>query len=379
MVLVPPPTNTTTAKEPRARLQVRLTQKISVPITTTAMSDPWDAFGDDDDDDSDDDQGTGSSQMAPTESLALYLTQYFVKERHVSQLDKIRIRILGKEESNEWQAPLARRSFTIVTNGESTTAVDVLVGHGEDDPAALSAAASAAVVPGGLLAVPSGEAQNDNARDETQWDTENMVKDAGWKIFTKWPAPIQSQTCPWLPAHYDLNDERKRVAEACVPLTAVEREECSQNVGATLSDTRIQMAVQKLQMYGYCVVPGLLNPQTSRQFGQTALEDLRQAAKVLKEREDVDLMEPRNSTQEPASYRELSMREDLRMDLRHGPKLRAWRGEAGSEPWTITALETQKSLATKAVDTDRFLRGHAVLLEIVRRAMNPVNSALSPG
>ena len=73
------------------------------------------------------------------------------------------------------------------------------------------------------------------------------------------------------------------------------------------------------------------------------------------------------------------MREDMRMDLRHGPKLRAWRGLVGSRPWTITALESKERLATQATNPDRFLRGHPVLLEIVRRTTNPVNPALSPG
>ena len=223
------------------------------------MSDPWDAFGGDEDDSSLDDQGQGigSYQTVPTESLALCLTQYFVKERHISQFDKIRIRVSAKKESSEWQSPLARRGFSIVANGDSATAVDVLVRHCGDDPAAFSEMALASVVPGGLLAVLSGEDQNDKLWNESEYDNANVVNDAGWKIFMKWPAPIQSQTCPWLPAHYDLNAEQSRVAEACVPLTAIEREECSHNVGATLSDTKIQMAVQKLQLYGYCVILGL--------------------------------------------------------------------------------------------------------------------------
>eukprot|EP00977_Amphora_coffeiformis_P003008 scaffold572_cov229-Amphora_coffeaeformis.AAC.13 len=341
------------------------------------MSDPWDAFGDDEDDSSVDDQGQGigSYQTVPTESLALSLTQYFVKECHISQFDRIRIRVLAKNESNEWRSPLTRRNFTIVADGDSTTAVDVLVGHIES----FSEMVLAAVVPGGLVGVLSGEDQIDKLWNEAEYDIANVVKDSGWKLFTKWPAPIQSQTCPWLPAHYDLNAERRRVAEACVPLTAMEREECAHIVGATLSDTKIQMAVQKLQLYGYCVVPGLLKPEASRRFGEIALGDLHHAARVLREREGVDLMEPRNSKKEPASYQELSMREDFRMDLRHGPKLRAWRGMVGSRPWTITALETQERLATQAANPDRFLRGHPVLLEIVRRTTNPVNPALSPG
>ena len=74
------------------------------------------------------------------------------------------------------------------------------------------------------------------------------------------------------------------------------------------------------------------------------------------------------------------MREDLRMDLRHGPRLDAWRRPTGCTPWTLTALEDQTTLAGQYENRpDRFLRGHPIILEVVRQTMNPVDTALAPG
>jgi hypothetical protein len=180
-----------------------------------------------------------------------------------------------------------------------------------------------------------------------------------------------------LPTNHDIYAERKRVAEASCSLMAYQRERAQQD--AKIPERVIQAAVQSLQTCGYCIIPGLLNPQTSRRFGEMALSDLKDAAKILKEREGVDLYEPRNSIQEPASYRELSMREDLRMDLRHGPRLNAWRGVEGSQPVTFTALDTQDTLSATVTAPSHFLRGHPAVLEIVRRTMNPSDESLAPG
>lgn len=362
------------------------------------MADPWDAFGDDDDDDDDENDNASSASM---EALALWLTQYFLTERHITALSTIRIMASTDDNDCLSTVPLVRRGFSVVTNDKANNnKVDVYIIGTEnkhpDNLQQLASVAASVVVPGGLLVLAQQQAaasSNDNnllssMLSPDTWDVRNPVKvpvdddNNHCMVVTKWPAGIQEKSCPWLPAQYDVYAERQRVSQASVTLTAADREACQQQNSATavVSVVTVAAAVQKMQTYGYCVLPGLLDPETSQRVGQIALEDLHQAAAVLKQREGVDLMEPRNSTQEPAAYRELSMREDFRMDLRHGPRLDAWRGPNGCKPWTMTALQDQKALGQDYTGRpDRFLRGHPIILEIVRQTMNPVDQALAAG
>lgn len=365
------------------------------------MADPWDAFGDDDD--VDDGNSVPRNDNDPAvESLALWLTQYFVRERHLTgaSLNKIRVATCSLYNNNHddesWHVPLERRGFSVATKSHhgKKNRVDVLILQSQPTDEQCKEAsfeATSRVMPGGLLIVPCElivrYEQNSSLFKEDHWDARNPLPvpdemNPDWMVLKKWSAGIQDETCPWLPAHYDVYAERRRVSAACVTLTSAEHEACVQNIEAgytVLSPSIIVEAVKKLQTYGYCVIPELLDPTTSQKLGQSALGDLHEAAALLKQREGVDLMDPCNSTQEPASYLELSMREDLRMDLRHGPRLNVWRGTKGCQPWTMTALDDQKALAERYHCPDRFLRGHPVILEVVRRTMNPVDTTLSPG
>lgn len=350
--------------------------------------DPWDVFGEEEEDK---DKADKEPEGLSTESLALNLTHYFVKERHLSSLTDIHIwgfRQQGSSCDKVWQEPLTRRGFTVIPSTDDETLVDVVLVLEEHADATDIQTASLRLVPGGFLALPRFLAHSFtfNGKPQPQleevWDVRNpiAIPDESsaalpeWVIFTKWSAPIQASTCPWLPAHHNLYAERQRASQATCTLTTRERESPT-----AVSEATVSRAVEKLQTHGYCIIPGLLDPETSQTFGKLSLADLAEAATVLKEKEGVDLREPRNSTQEPAAYRELSMREDLRMDLRHGPRLNDWRGKQGCEPVLFTALDDQKTLATKADAPNRFLRGHPVILEIVRRTMNLSDKTLAPG
>ena len=98
---------------------------------------------------------------------------------------------------------------------------------------------------------------------------------------------------------------------------------------------------------GYCVLPGLLDTNECLEWGSAILNCVHDASKILLERDGVDIYDPQNSQTEPQSYREMSMREDLRMDLRHGPalsKLRALKegdAEAGGKSIVLPATEDQ--------------------------------------
>jgi hypothetical protein len=125
-----------------------------------------------------------------------------------------------------------------------------------------------------------------------------------------------------------------------------------------------------MREYGYCILPGLLDEDECLEWGSAVLDCVHDASKVLLERDGVDIYHPQSSGTEPQSYRELSMREDLRMDLRHGPalaKLRARKegsAAAGGRPIVLKANEDSHG-------DGLFLRAHPSLLEILRRTMNP--------
>ncbi|KAL7572755.1 hypothetical protein ACA910_009019 [Epithemia clementina (nom. ined.)] len=198
-------------------------------------------------------------------------------------------------------------------------------------------------------------------------------------ICPKWVCPIQDQACPWLGYNNNnnkllLDKERQRLDQASVYTTVQEQET------HRLSNASMDRAVHCLKTTGYCILPRLLDSATSQAFGRAALSDLDQAVQLLWQHESVDLWHPgKSQTLEPASYQELSMREDLRVDLRHGPALQQIRGAAaGSKPWTITAQTPLIEVGAAATTDDNsnnnnhcFLRGHVDLVDIVRRVMNP--------
>jgi Phytanoyl-CoA dioxygenase (PhyH) len=197
-----------------------------------------------------------------------------------------------------------------------------------------------------------------------------------WHSILQWPCQIAAETCPWLPKKHCCTTERQTLARATVALSVHERStmpSTADEVEVTLSAHSIRAAVNALKTHGYCVLSGLLSPHREQCliYGKAVLSDLRAASRILKE-QGIDLYHPLDSSKEPDAYRELSMREDCRMDVRHGPALDKLRGPPGCRPVTIRS-------DTVGLSGD-FLRGHANLLAIVRQVMNPVKSShLSAG
>jgi Phytanoyl-CoA dioxygenase (PhyH) len=179
-----------------------------------------------------------------------------------------------------------------------------------------------------------------------------------WSLYTRWPCLVDTRSCPWLSSHHSVAQERRHLSTATVALSVHER------TSGYLQVTSLRKAESALRIHGYCIVSGLLSAERSTclQYGEAAKSDLNAAADVLK-RQGIDLFHPLTSTKEPDAYRELSMREDCRMDLRHGPALSALRGSEGNSSRTYTALDRE--------DKSSFLRGNANILAIVRRVMNP--------
>ena len=273
------------------------------------------------------------------------------------------------------------------------------------------------LVPGGVLVVVSlvggsdQDAANSDRLDPLLWKSYDdlpagsvapiMLPGCGEfhiQTFLKRKCRIQTKPCPWLPrSKDDLQRELDLVDHATVRRLAEDLSEGtskSKSGESCLSPECINQAVAALTTYGYCIIPKLLDEEICRQYGRAILEDLHLAASILLERDGVDLYNPsmgidvgateakdespplsgsHDSTKklayqaEPCSYKELSMREDFRMDLRHGPRLQALRDKmessSGNQPWTVR-YDTDLS------QNPTFFRGNSDMLEVVRRAMN---------
>lgn len=204
-----------------------------------------------------------------------------------------------------------------------------------------------------------------------------------WIARRKKSVRVHTSTCPWLSSSHSITSEEERLHLATVALSSHEMASspCSSSSGdssstktprraSKLTDYSVRKAVKNMKEYGYCILPGLLDRVECKEWGSTFLDCIHDASKILLERDGVNIYNPQSSDFEPQSYREMSMREDLRMDLRHGPaisKLRARKedsAEAGGKSILLTASEDKYG-------DGLFLRGHPSILEIIRKTMNP--------
>jgi hypothetical protein len=178
-------------------------------------------------------------------------------------------------------------------------------------------------------------------------------------------------TCPWLPTTHSVIDEEQRLHEATVPISVQEIS------SSQLTETSIASAVTKMKQYGYCIIPRLLDQNECHEWGTEVLHAVHAAAEILLQRDNVDIYHPHSSKFEPQSYQELSMREDLRLDIRQGPSFTAIRQLKGDQIMGNQSIV----LSSKAKDycDGIFLRGHPSLLEIVRQTMNPKDDTLYKG
>ena len=202
-----------------------------------------------------------------------------------------------------------------------------------------------------------------------------------WVVRRKKPIRVHDSTCPWLSSSHSVMKEEERLHLATVTLSSYEMASVpfpsiqttslqKPRRSSRLTKHSVRRAVKNMKEYGYCIFPGLLDTNECLEWGSAVLDCVHDASKILLERDGVDIYNPQSSHFEPQSYREMSMREDLRMDLRHGPslsKLRACKegsAEAGGKSIVLPATEDQYS-------DGLFLRGHPSLLEVIRKTMNP--------
>jgi len=188
-----------------------------------------------------------------------------------------------------------------------------------------------------------------------------------------------------------------------------------------LTDANVRRATNILRRHGVVVLRGLLHPAQTVPWGYAVLRDFEEARERLKGHptRPVDLMNPHRAAAagggddddeleaafEPLSYKELAMREDLRVDLRSGPEMERIRraqngtakrsmtdrGSGGGGGGVISSFsgnddsndhdddEGPSMIRADTVGTLDSWRFHPSLLAILRALFNPRDASLSKG
>lgn len=311
--------------------------------------DPFAVFGSDSESDD-------NEPLSEAQKIANFVTQQCALRRLAPHHCRVELRRVKEEEdsNNAWEA--AFQGFSL----QPSEWYDVCIMDCFEPNTSLPAKQ---LVPNGLLIVahtPSPQHDDDNTTHPLR-----RIPGTQWTVRTTPKITIDVHSCPWHKAR-PTRREYELVSVLCV--SAHEQEQ------HLLMEYTKQRAVTLLRDTGYCVIRNLLDKTQSVQYGQAVLQDLELAADMLQKEHNVHLKEAgggsSNNGNDYPTFRELSMREDLRMDIRDGPYLRKLRGPLGNQPRRYTAQSTTR--------TD-FLRGHPDILEIVQRVMNPVDTELSVG
>mmetsp|Transcript_9230 Transcript_9230/g.20823 ORF Transcript_9230/g.20823 Transcript_9230/m.20823 type:complete len:644 (-) Transcript_9230:1221-3152(-) len=169
-----------------------------------------------------------------------------------------------------------------------------------------------------------------------------------------------------------------------------------------LTDANVQRATAILQKHGLVVIKGLLPPAQTIPWGEAVQSDFESAVARLRchPTRPVDLMNPHvaDTTEErvfePLSYKEMAMREDLRVDLRSGPEMENLRlsqndlashsmaQESGEDTKTSTENDLNDGPSMVHGDTMGTVtswRYHPSILAITKATFNPRDDSLFKG
>jgi hypothetical protein len=377
-------------------------------MTEKKDDDCWDAFGSDDDDDDDDDANDDDKQDSAEKTrysrllnnhtqISTYLTQCFIKRNAEVRLQQRNVLVWlpycanGESSYVSILSAIRKREINVTTVQsfeqiqQFKSCVDALVCLDvacNVEP--LKRVIDKIVCPGGTVILPRHLLdQHDDLHQILEHHCYNLHQQTESVCTLSSPlhlvlvarqvkaVRVHASTCRWLPSSHSVKDEEDRLHHATVCLSSHESSE------HCLTESSIDKAVQSMQQHGYCVLPRLLNQAECLEWGHAVIESVHEAAHILLERDSVDIYQPQSSRSEPQSYQELSMREDLRIDIRQGPdlsRIRREKGDAkhGNQSVVITA-------SSKDYNNEIFLRGHTGILEIVRRTMNPRDEHLYRG
>ncbi|GMH96094.1 hypothetical protein TrST_g4627 [Triparma strigata] len=127
---------------------------------------------------------------------------------------------------------------------------------------------------------------------------------------------VNTQSCKWLPSPTKVSKiEHSNILTATVYMSSYElnlRNLCSSN---------LLRASESLRVSGFCLIPNLFPPPLISHLSSAALSDFKTCRTLIKSFKNVDLLNPSDSDSSVISYKELSMREDLRVDIRNTPNL----------------------------------------------------------
>jgi ectoine hydroxylase-related dioxygenase (phytanoyl-CoA dioxygenase family) len=331
--------------------------------------DCWNAFGSDNEDNDD----TASQHNVIHEQGILWLMQYFLSWNPTIFASQRRVYCRDAQ----WTAALQARGMQVVTT--STELVDAVIVSTEDTRE-LSRVKRNVVPNGAILTVgmPTDNEDDDTSFDDRVWSRPQTVCDTPTTFVTariKHPCLINQASCPWLPSTHSLEKERQLLQTATITPSAMELLRAS-NEPLQLTQHDVQRASTCLSQHGYCIVRNLLDPKKCLEWGSAVLHDLQQACDTLQERDGIHL---KSAGVHTTNYRELAMREDLRMDLRDGPHLRAMRRQEAQQQQAEDSLSTTVLSSYSQGTFDSCLQFHPTILEIVQRTMNPRHEDLYQG
>jgi len=202
---------------------------------------------------------------------------------------------------------------------------------------------------------------------ESVWDIEHafivhshkLIKQSA-NIFiisiTKRPCTINTLSCPWKGNHKTVPSrfinsseqepkhktwiqyEREIAAQVTITRSIAElksqqeqsQTKSHQNVIPIMTNENIQKAIEAFQTHGFVIIPSLFDEGTISKWSQSILSDFDSACEILQTKHQVNIKNPGMGFNEPLSYKELAMREDLRVDLRNGPCI----SELRRKEWT---------------------------------------------
>ena len=142
---------------------------------------------------------------------------------------------------------------------------------------------------------------------------------------------MNQSSCEWKEKRNDWIQYEYDILQATtIPLSAQERlyqlqHNLSSPMIRILDTSSIQKASNALSKYGFCIIRDLYDTKDIQQWADAACHDLKQAIHILKEKYDINLLYPHCNQHNILSYKELAMREDLRVDIRDGPQIRQLR------------------------------------------------------
>jgi len=324
-----------------------------------------------------------------------------------------------------------RRGMKVVTEVNVSSACDAavcIVGNTSDLQSSSCLNTLHRLVPGGLLWVimkcQENEIENISSFDcfpESIWEKISCASSSSsYSIHKtkKRACLVNAMSCPWMDKKAIIGREVAVAAETtCGNLNAVENESYIQfelrmasrvtivpsvaertrekilsadEVYTTiLTDANIKNAIEKLRDHGLVIIKGLLPPEQTIPWGNAVLEDFTSAVETLKNHQSrpVDLLNPDKGQFEPLSYKEMAMREDLRVDLRSGPsmeKLRSQENNLSAEVMAgsnVTDVGNQPTIITAdTIGTSRCCwRYHPSILAVLKGLFNPRNDSLFMG